>query len=298
MDPFVLLIVGALGLAGCLLLLYFGIQMMRDERAAKEGKAAAERQGAMAETTPAEDVTPAQASAGASPAANVLGRPSPLSGVAARLGSGRSKGNAHEVLRVLRDNLTGRLVIELAGQRFASLRDLQDPTLYQGLVTTLRDLQAFAGEASTPGEPPPEPASAPPLGLGTAPTMAHDSPAPAAAPPGATPPAARLAGTSAEGRPRPAPSMNPFKQLQVLRELAKNPPPPPKSIAEQIDEVLQGKLAGTPLLQRGIRMRPGPRGEAIFDLDGHSYPAVDEVPDADVRAVIRAAIAEWERAGA
>jgi hypothetical protein len=90
--------------------------------------------------------------------------------------------------------------------------------------------------------------------------------------------------------------MNPFKQMQVLRELAKNQPPPPKSIAEQIDEVLQGKLADTALLQRGIRMRPGPRGEAIVDLDGQSYPTVDEVPDAEVRDVIRAAIAEWERA--
>jgi hypothetical protein len=85
--------------------------------------------------------------------------------------------------------------------------------------------------------------------------------------------------------------------MQVLRELAKNPPPPPKTIAEQIDEVLQGRILGTPLIHRGIHVRPGPRGEAVFDLDGQSYPSVDDVPDGEVREVIRAAIADWEKSG-
>jgi hypothetical protein len=89
--------------------------------------------------------------------------------------------------------------------------------------------------------------------------------------------------------------MNPFKQMQVLREMAKNPPPPPKSITEQIDEVLQNSLAGNALAQRGLHMRAGPRGEAVFEFDGQSYAAVDEVPDEDARQVIRAAIAAWER---
>jgi hypothetical protein len=120
-DPFVLLIVGVLGLVGCLLLLYFGIQMMREERAAKEARGAAGGQEAKADTTPAEAELPAPAATAASPAASAPSRPNPLSGVAARLGSGRPKGNAHEVLRVLRDNLTGRLLIEIGGQRFASL---------------------------------------------------------------------------------------------------------------------------------------------------------------------------------
>jgi hypothetical protein len=287
-----------LGLVGCLLLLYFGIQMMREERAAKEAKGTAPGQDEKTDATP-EAAEPSALPPPTSPTPSAPGRPNPLTSVAARLGGGRPKANAHEVLRVLRDNLTGRLLIEIAGQRFASLRDLQDPTLYQGLVTTLRDLYAFAGDASAPGEDVREaatPAILPDPGLSPMPPMPHAS-APLGGPSTSTPAAARPAGTNAEARPLPAPSMNPFKQMQVLRDLAKNPPPPPKSIAEQIDEVLQSKLAGTPLLQRGLRMRPGPRGEAIFDLDGTSYPAVDEVPDAEVRDVIRAAIAEWEQTG-
>jgi hypothetical protein len=88
--------------------------------------------------------------------------------------------------------------------------------------------------------------------------------------------------------------MNPFKQMAVLREIAKNPPPPTMTIAEQIDAVLQDHIQGTPLVSRGIRMRPGPRGDAIFDLDGLSYTGVEELPDEAVRVVVRAAIAEWE----
>jgi len=89
--------------------------------------------------------------------------------------------------------------------------------------------------------------------------------------------------------------MNPFKQLQVLRELAKNPPPELKSITEQIDDVLQARLVGTPLAERKLRMRTGLKGEALFDLDGESYPSVDEVPDMEVRETLRAAITTWEK---
>lgn len=287
MNPYILLVVGVLGLLGCLILLYFGIQMMREERAAKEARGAPEPGEAAAEPAPAAP----EAAAPATPPVMTPARANPLSGVAARLGSARNKGNAHEVLRVLRDNLTGRLLLEIGGRRFASLGDLQDPTLYQGLVTTLRDLYDFAGAATSVAAPS-EPAPPPMLDAApAAPAAPHPLPRPVA------PVAARPAGPAPEARPLPPPSMNPFKQMQVLRELAKNPPPPPKSISEQIDEVLQNKILGTPLIHRGIHIRPGSRGEAVFDLDGQTYATVDDVPDEAVREVIRTAIAEWERAG-
>jgi hypothetical protein len=194
------------------------------------------------------------------------------------------------VLRVLRDNLTGRLVIEIGGRRFGQVTDVDDPAVYQALLTILRDLQDFAGVEGAPLAAP-APAALPAAERSSLPTPAPKLPERAA--PAATPPA-RPPAPAGPAKPLPPPSMNPFKQMQVLRELNKIPETPSLTIAEQIDEVLQARLLGTPLAQRGIRMRPSPRGEAIFELEGESYKTVDEVPDAEVRDLIRSAIAAWE----
>jgi hypothetical protein len=87
--------------------------------------------------------------------------------------------------------------------------------------------------------------------------------------------------------------MNPFKQAQVLRELEKTPPLKLKSMPEQIDEFLQDKILGTPLIRRGIHVSAGPRESVVFELDGKTYASVDDIPDPEVQTVIREAIAEW-----
>jgi hypothetical protein len=282
MSPEVLLIVGAVGLLGSLILLFVGLQMLREERAKKEAAEAAPKPAELNES--GEPVAPALEAAPtpAKPATNSL------ASFTGRLGLGpRPKDSAHEVLRVLRDNLTGRLVIEMGGRRYGQPADVDDAAVYQGLLTTLRDLNSFAGLESAPaGEAAQRPAT---------PALSEPRTAPPAARP-ATPLPPRTATSAAPtpAKPLPPPSMNPFKQMQVLRELAKIPVAPTLTIAEQIDEVLQARLLGTPLVHRNIRMRPGPRGDAIFELEGQSYNSVDEVPDAEVRDLIRSAIAAWE----
>ena len=178
-----------------------------------------------------------------------------------------------EVLRVLRDAQTEELLVEVAGRRYARMADVQRAGAQEGLMTTLRDLEAFAGGAPT----------VPPVVVVPAVSAAGTGPlgAPPAAPGGT--------------RPLVAPSMNPFKQMLVLRELSKADVPALKSITEQIDEILQEKLAGTPHAERGIRMHSSPKGTALFHVDSQDYEAVDSVPDEAVRALIRTAVAEWEK---
>jgi hypothetical protein len=95
--------------------------------------------------------------------------------------------------------------------------------------------------------------------------------------------------------PIPKPSMNPFKQAQVLRERAKQLEPIQlKSIPEIIDEYLQQKLLDTPHTRRGIRVSGNAKGAVVFEIDGRMYDAVDAVPDDDVRNLIKSAIAEWD----
>jgi hypothetical protein len=287
LSPTLLIGIGLAGAAGFLILLIVGLNMWREERA---GKAEAKPDEAAApEDRPSE------------PAA-----PSPLRSLFARAASGGAPASTHEVLRVSRDNLTGRLSVDIAGKHYASFSEVQDPNIARGLLTTVQDLQAFVGSAA-----PAQPASPPPM------TGAAETPAPAIPPqppaateappaPPATPPprpeptqpapaAAKPITRSSELPPIRVPSMNPFKQAQILRELSKNPPPALKTIPEQIDDFLQERILGTPLVRRGVHVRAGPNGDIVFDVEGKAYTSVGEVPDPDIQAVIRDAIAEWEK---
>lgn len=67
----------------------------------------------------------------------------------------------------------------------------------------------------------------------------------------------------------------------------------PGSIVEQIDQILQKKLSRTDSVQRAVRLVEG-SGGAIRVYVGVSSYSMEEVPDAEVRRLIREAVAEWE----
>jgi hypothetical protein len=223
--------------------------------------------------------------------------------------------DAHEVLRVLRDRLTGRLIVEIAGRRYTQVGDMQDPNIQRAFLTTLQDLGSLAANAPAPVIAPAPPAPLP--GIPVAPLTESPRVQDSASGPATPPQPAAPTAPAANPAPPPAPisrapisnpsqpradeplqlpSMNVFKQARVLRERAKQPPPPPpKSIAEQIDEILQEKIAGTPHRQRGLHVSAGPQGHALFQLDGRAYEGVDDLPDVEARSLVRTAIAEWEK---
>lgn len=65
------------------------------------------------------------------------------------------------------------------------------------------------------------------------------------------------------------------------------------SMIQQINQILEGKLAAQPGLGRGIRLAEGPGGSVRVYIGVQGY-GLDEVPDPAVRAAIREAVAEWE----
>jgi hypothetical protein len=71
-------------------------------------------------------------------------------------------------------------------------------------------------------------------------------------------------------------------------------PPPPTSIVGQIDEILQKNITGTPLAGK-VRLAEGVGGSVEVWVGLKRYSAIDEVPEAEIKAAIRAAIAEWEQ---
>ncbi len=62
----------------------------------------------------------------------------------------------------------------------------------------------------------------------------------------------------------------------------------------QIDAILQSRLAGTPLAGHGIRVIESVEGGAAIMVGAQRYPGVADVPDPEIKAVLKAAIAEWE----
>ncbi len=76
---------------------------------------------------------------------------------------------------------------------------------------------------------------------------------------------------------------------------ASKPVPEFKSIAIQIDEILQELIANTPFETRGISVNDAPDHGVMVTLDGKKYPGVKDVPDEEVRNLIRSAVVEWEK---
>lgn len=83
----------------------------------------------------------------------------------------------------------------------------------------------------------------------------------------------------------PLPSVKPAEEKDI-RSL---------SIVAQIDTVLQKRLADTPLANSGIRLTESSIGGVEVYVGINKYPSIDDVPDAQVKSTIRAAISEWEQ---
>jgi hypothetical protein len=68
----------------------------------------------------------------------------------------------------------------------------------------------------------------------------------------------------------------------------------PRSLVAQIDSILQARLAGSPLAEKGICLAEALHGGAIVFVGTSQYDGVDAVPDPAIQGAIREAIAEWE----
>jgi hypothetical protein len=109
-------------------------------------------------------------------------------------------------------------------------------------------------------------------------------------------------GTSTESKPAasqpisPPSTQTPGPPAARPSTIAKEDRPvtPANSIVSQIDTILQDRLAGTHLEERGIFLAQSPERGVIVYVGLTRYNGIDELPDAEIKAAIRAAIAEWE----
>jgi hypothetical protein len=184
---------------------------------------------------------------------------------------GAGPADVTEVARLERDKTTGMLMLVLDGKLYAKASDLTFAQR-QKLIAAANDLQKWLGLPSA-----------------VTPSVADS----ATKPPLASTPSVSASGTTAPADLKPI-STNPLDSLR--RSMGPSKPAASfKSIPAQIEEILQGMLVDTPLEKRGIHLSELPGSGVVVQVGLDQYPGIEAVPDEEVRSVLRAAVAEWER---
>ncbi len=204
-----------------------------------------------------------------------------------------------EMMRVLRVPPMGKLVVEVSGQRFEMLSEINHAKVEQRLLAAIGELIIFAGGYQALVDAgvaspliPPSTVSSPPPTSKSEPSETND--------PELTAQQARFL-AELEAQRDSLRSEIPPPQIEDLAS-APLPPvaPPPKpaaeqSLADQIDAILQKHLAAEPeLSRRMIRLRENPSGGLRIEIDGQFYDRPREIPELAIQRLIKKALKEWE----
>lgn len=182
-----------------------------------------------------------------------------------------------EAARIWRDRRSGQLVIEVDNKLYKIVGEL-NPVLRDRLGIVANDLHTWLG--SSPQE----------QGRPAGPAPVQERPSEFIR---------EQTGPEYELHVEPSrPSVNPLSLFaRAIQEMDKpKVDMSPASIAAQIDEILQEKLEDSPLEGRSIRLMELPGQGMVVMVGLDKYEDVDTIPDRDVRQLIHAAVAEWERA--
>jgi hypothetical protein len=191
-----------------------------------------------------------------------------------------------ELARLWRDRRSGKLWIESGGQMYESVNQLS--ASQRAEITMLFDeLQIWAGVTDLEKRITLPPASVP-LAAGAL---------------GALPPVQAPATQNSSTLPPPliVDTTTPVKSPTVADILTravisdKKEIKPPKSIAAQVDEIVQERLPTSPYFNRTIKLLELPGRGLVVVVDGVEFEGVGEVTDPAVQAFLRECVAEWER---
>jgi hypothetical protein len=201
-----------------------------------------------------------------------------------RKGAVPARSRAQEILRLMRDPDTGRVVTEFQN------RTIRDPrTLSKAerdyLIRLAKDWGAWLGvpEAQPAAKVAPAPETATPAVSVPANPPAQAEPVLAA--PIFAPAPVAVVQANAPGLPL----------AQATPVVAPLPAPTtPLSIVQQVDEILQEKLAAQPAPVPVIRLVEDPHDGVVVWVNQTKYVGIESVNDPNVRAIIRSAAVEWE----
>ncbi len=196
----------------------------------------------------------------------------------------------------------GAWEITVNGEYYPNLEAVPDEAVRQNVVAGLKEVVAFARgyvqkeQAARKPPAPPQPAPGPAVRAAVTPTLLASAP---------TMPESRISPTEKPVTP-PAPPVAP-PPTDRLRVFLKDEPTlrrsdaapafmPALDLAREIGDIVAEMQVRIPsLAHRSIKLQNAPSGGVHFAIDGIVYPNVNEIPDADIQALIRAATKEWER---
>jgi hypothetical protein len=190
------------------------------------------------------------------------------------------------LLRLTRDPETGSLNMDIAGKLAQTPDELSAEERKQA-VDLLRDTTIWLGLLQ-PAKTPVPPAAVP------APVSVSPVPAVTAARPLTLPDdMAVAAGSMGVSRPSIVGNMtnaiaNVLSPVPVVKEA-------PKTMVQQIDEVLQNRLLGTVLANQKIYLIEDPRRGVLVNVGNEVYEGIGAVPEGDVKELLKSSVQEWER---
>jgi hypothetical protein len=189
-------------------------------------------------------------------------------------------------LRLVEDQTTGRLAVEVMGKRYHRLSEIEDDGLRRRVMLAAAEMVEFTGVLGDA-----EPRLLPPdeavhwredLRRAISPSDADRTEAFLQA-------AAEQAGQEAL-----APVTLVGSLQQALRG-SKPDSPEELSLVDEIDQIVQRRLSLTRGLQgRSLHLRRSDGEEIVFEFDGVEYASIDDIPNHTARLLIQDAIREWE----
>lgn len=221
-----------------------------------------------------------------------------------------------ELLRLLRHPESGQLIIEIAGRRYTKLAEIVDKEIGQYVLKLAAHLLAFtngmlATEAGIQSVPAPKVGKTPlPLGTSFSPFQSSNR---VADTPSQTSTLSQAKPTPPEPRISPAaeaaflaslqtqpPKLEPSPQRQGLfgRSKPANEPImlPSLNLAEEINKIAQARLIVSPLaMTTKLEIVSKPEGGLQINVNGVAYASPDQIPDPEVKTLIKDSIKQWER---
>jgi hypothetical protein len=177
----------------------------------------------------------------------------------------------------------GVLLVEVDGERYRRLYDIRDGAVGRGVLETINRLVAFSKGQESRTTSPMQPAT-----LADAPSSASEPRAEVRSEP--FPVQLQAESTTAAPKQRFTMDPVPFRRRKDVLQ-----PGITLDLAAEVDKFLQIRASASPEFgRRYIHVTSSPDGGLRFHVDGARYDALDAIPDGQVQALLRAAIADWE----
>ena len=228
-------------------------------------------------------------------------------GLAAPEPAAVSEAPAHpgEVMRVIRDQDTGRVLVQVDGKQYAHIREIHDAQIGRRVLWAIADLVRFTGgmatnpqavrsvlnaaptQAATPAQKPGPISGSVPVAPSSLPSVRPSDPVSRTQPVSSAPPLST---------PRKRYSMVDYFRQGFQRQETSEPVSSSTSFIDEIEAILQASLLTLPTpLPYEVHMLSGENGLLRIEVGSNSYGSPDEVPDPQIRQLIKAAVSEWEK---